>query len=196
MRNVKYWSFVGWLFLISCGERTTNQSFWNSTTGTYTIPSLEICYTVPTDVANWAVADMNDSALEIKFCGVDNSTAICLVIVEPNSGPKSVSELDSVEIKDILREIICQSPTGHVVGFNPSLEKRQCAGSESWNFRADISIVNFGDTVEVSYVGHIFDCPNRKIAGIVSIVPTEVLDSIGLQTMDKYFDGVNRIANN
>ncbi|MCH5334916.1 MAG: hypothetical protein J1D86_03815 [Alistipes sp.] len=193
---MKYWYLVGLMFLISCGARKTNQSFWDDTTGTYIMPSLELSYTVPTDVGNWAIAEMDGSVPEIKFCGVDTSTDICIVIVEPDSGLRSVSELDSVKVKDILREIICQSPTGHILQFCPKMERGLYAGSGSWDFRTDISIVSLRDTVDVSYTGHIFDCPNRKVAGIVSIVPTEILDSVGLQTMYRYFDGVSRIANN
>ena len=195
MKKLKYWSVVGLMFLISCSELKTNQSFWDDTTGTYTIPSLELSYTVPTDVEYWAVADLDDTTPKIKFCGVDTSTDICIVIVEPNSELRRVSELDSVKVKDILREIICQSPTGHILRFSPKIERGLYAGSGSWDFRADISLVSMRDTVEVSYIGHIFDWLNKKVVGIVTIVQTEVIDSIGLQTIDSFFDGVSRIVN-
>ena len=190
MKNMKYWSLVILMFLISCGSKKTNQSFWDDTTGTYTIPSLAISYTVPTDVEYWAIADMDGLTPEIKFCGVDNSSDVCIVIVEPDSTLKSIAELDSVKINDILREIICQSPTGEILQFTSTIQPGQYIGTDSWDFRVDISIADNCNAVDVSYIGHIFDCPNRKVAGIVSIVPTIALDSTGLQTMDKYLNGV------
>lgn len=196
MRNTSWWVIVGLLFSVSCGGKKSQQPFWNSTTGMYIIPSLGISYIVPSDVENWAIADIDGSVPEIKFCGVDYSTDICIVIVEPDSRLKNVTELDSAKVRNILREIICQTPTGHILRFEPNLERSRYADSESWHFRADISIANHSDTVEISYLGYIFDCPNRKVAGIVSIVPDGVLDSVGVQIMDKYFDGMGFIMNN
>lgn len=196
MRNTSWLGVLGLLFLVSCGGEKAQRSFWDGTAGMYTIPSLGISYTVPSDIENWAIADIDGSVPKIKFCGMDHSTGICIVIVEPDSRLKSVAELDSVKVGDILREIICQTPAGHILRLDPNLERSRYADSESWHFRTDITIANNSDTVEISYLGHIFDCPNRKVAGIVSIVPTEVLDSVGVQTTDKYFDGVNLIMNN
>lgn len=196
MRNISWWGIVGLLFLVSCVGGKAQQSFWDNKTGMYIIPWLGISYTVPSDIENWAIADIDSSVPKIKFCGMDHSTGICIVIVEPDSRLKSVTELDSVKVRNILREIICQTPTGHILQLDPNLERSRYADSESWCFRTDISIANNSDTVKISYLGHIFDCPNRKVAGIVSIVPTEVLDSVGVQTTDKYFDGMNLIMNN
>lgn len=196
MKKVKCLVIVWALMLIACGGKNTSQSNWDDTTGTYTIPSLELSYTVPTDVENWAIADIDGSIPEIKFCGVDNSTDICITIIQPDSTLKSVAELDSVKVNNILRKIICQAPAGEILRFTPTVKLGQYIGSGSWNFRVDISIASNWNTVDVSYAGHIFDCTNKKVAGIVSIIPTEMLDSIGLQTIDRYFDGVSRIANN
>ena len=196
MRNTGRWGIVGLCFLISCGGKNAQQSFWDNITGTYTIPSLGIRYTVPSDIENWAIADIDGAVPKIKFCGMDPSTDMCIAIVEPDNSLKSVTELDSVKVTDIFREIICQTPTGHILRLNSNLERSRYADSENWRLRADISVVNNSDTVEISYLGYIFDCSNRKIAGIVSIVPTEVLDSVGMQTMDKYFDGIHFIMNN
>lgn len=191
MRNVKYCVLILALFLGSCGGQDPGSSSWNSMTGTYTIPSLGISYTVPSAVENWAIADTDGSVPAIKFCGVDHSTGICVVIVEPDRRLKSVTDLDEDKALGILREISCQSPAGRILRFEPSVEKRRYADSEHWRLRADITIATDSDTVGISYVGNIFDCPNRRVAGIVSIVPSGVYDSVLVQTVEKYFEGVS-----
>ena len=195
MINVKHLSLIV-LSLISCGRQTSNTSFWNSTTGTYTIPSLEICYTVPSDVENWAIANIDSSIPEIKFCGVDNSTGVCIVIVEPDNTINSVAELDSVKIRNILHEIICQSPSGRILRFNPVIQRHRYAGSDSWRFNADIAIVNDVDTAFVSYSGYLFDCLNQKVAGIVSVSSTDIFESSDTNVLDKYFLGLHHLENN
>lgn len=195
MRNTSWLGVLGLLFLASCGGEKAQRSFWDGTAGMYTIPSLGISYTVPSDIENWAIADIDGSVPKIKFCGMDCSTDICIVIVEPDGRLKSVTELDSVKVGDILREIVCQTPAGYILRFDPNLKRSRYADSESWHFRADVSVANQSDTVEISYLGHIFDCPNRKVAGILSIVQTDALDSVGVHTVDKYFDGMNFVMN-
>ena len=101
------------MFFSLVRRKNAQHSYWDSITGMYTIPSLGISYTVPSDIENWAIADINGSVPKIKFCGMDHSTGICIVIVEPDNRLKSVTELDSVKVRDILCEIICQTPTGH-----------------------------------------------------------------------------------
>lgn len=190
MTNAKYLVLVGLLSGMSCSRKTINPSYWDKNTGTYTIPSLEIGYTVPSAVEHWAIAHIDGSIPEIKFCGVDNSTGVCIVIVEPDKAIRSVAELDSVKVRNILREIICQSPNGRILRFNPTIRKCRYAESDSWTFNADISITNDADTAFISYSGYLFDCRNKKIAGIVSVAPVDT------NVLDHYFSGLYHLGNN
>lgn len=195
MRTIKYAGLVVVLSLLACGRKTASSS-WDSITGTYTIPELEISYTIPSAVENWAIANIDGLVPEIKFCGVDNSTDVCIVIVEPESAIKCVEELDSTKVRTILHEIIGQSPSGRILQFNPILQRGRYADSDSWGFKADISIANDADTAFVSYSGYLFDCRNQKVAGIVSVAPTEVFASAEADVLESYFAGLNHLERN
>lgn len=177
-----------WILAPSC-KSPSDQSVWDSTAGTYTIPSLQITYAIPTEVGDWAVADFDRSVPELKFCGVDNNSVICILIVEPNKVER-VRELNTKKVWALLYEMICQSSVGPVLRFNPDIEKERYLDADSWKFRTDVLIASDCDTVGVTYAGYFFESPNRKTVGILSIVPTSVLDSTGTQILDKYFEGV------
>ena len=194
MKIMKEWILVVvGFFILASGCKSTEQAVWDNMAGTYTIPSLKIVYVVPTEVENWAVADLGHAIPEIKFCGVDNSAVICVLILEPGL-VKSVKEMNAAKVWKLLYEMICQSSTGCVLQFNPDIGQEKYRNLDSWKFRTDVLIANGCDTVGVTYAGYFFDSPNGKMAGIVSIAPTSHLDAVGIQILDKYFDGVRFFA--
>lgn len=183
---MRYWGIIVLLLLVSCKKR----NFWDETTGTYTIPSLNLSYVVPTNVEYWAIADIDGSIPELQFCGVDATTCVNIVIVKPNIKANSITKLDKPHVEELLYDIICQNPDCKIFGFNPQIEPALYLGTQSWKFMSDVSIEDDKDSVAISYAGYFFNSNNR-VVGIMSIIPTSIRDSLGRNIIDNYFMGLN-----
>lgn len=190
MRNFEYLiCLLGLLLIFACSTKTEQPS-WTEETGVYSIPSIGVDYKVPTDVENWSIARNNENIPEIKFCGIDGLTGVCIAIVTPIDLTKnSVAELDSVEICNVLYKVVGQSYSYDMYEFKPIIQRTIFHDCVTWRFGIDITVTSNTDSIDVSYSGYFFD-NNNTIGIVLIVVPTGVLNEIGSETVEKYLSGL------
>lgn len=175
--------------LSSCASKQDDKTAWDETANCLEIKDAGLNYTPPTDIKHWIIADNENLIPQIKFCGVDTVTRICITIVNPPIGIKEIAEMDSDAVSKSVREITCQYPAESIIKYDTKIEKSLYRGAESWKFISDISVREQFDTIRISNRGYFFDNGN-KIYGIVATIPGLVADKMSDADIEIYLSGV------
>ncbi len=175
--------------LSSCSSKHDDKTAWDETSRCLKIEGTGLCYTPPTDISNWIIADDENLIFQIKFCGVDTVSRICMTVINPETDCDNVAGMDSAAVYKQIREITCQYPSESIIKFDPEIERCVYNGADSWKFTSDISIKEGFDTVSIANHGYFFDCGN-EILGIVATIPGIVADKMSDDDIEKYLSGL------
>lgn len=174
------------VFSISC-NKADKAGHWDEATSTFQLPAAGLSYHLPTPVEHWAIANPDNMPENIKFCGVDSQSGVCVMIIkldERRYGAKAIGELSMQKLQKFVSEISKQ-PDAEAVEMAPLLiEDAEFLGKRAYSFRCDISLKNAEkeiDNMRVTYIGYVFGTDDGPYALVVTSA-AETLRHIGIYT--------------
>ena len=137
----------------------------------------------------WVFMEEASSPQQVEFCVVSQDTGVAAMLCVLDT----LTDVSSALSRDISLPYV-ERIVGGQGAFVRSTEltEGQCAGSAAYKFRCDVSLAdgaNPADTMNVSYVGYLFDHGPRRYA-LVTTVVTDIIDTFSDSALDDVFSGL------
>lgn len=171
---------VLFLCLVSC-KSTSRQGIWDQKSATFLVPDAGIEYHLPSPTENWAIAPGEDLPANIKFCGVETDTRVCVMLIALDGkeyGTGTIQNLTQESIDGFLDNVMRQPDMENIRVDSTSVTYNRI-GTESYHFHRDTSFsdsVNNIKDLKITYSGCIFNA-NDGIYALLLTMPTETSNS-------------------
>ena len=181
--------FVVCLLFVSCTNKAESENASIVKDDTFLIRDLSLVYKLPTDAYKWVIMPKENLKPEIKFCSFETENNICISIVAPDCDNCKFQDLTDSALKDVVRQLIFGDNKDRDILLT-DLHKTVYLNNDSWRFKAVVPFEIDGATVDVAYVGYIFNLEDI-ITCIMVTIPNEQLMNMQPDMLDKYFSALN-----
>lgn len=174
---------------VSCSNKVENENALIAKDDTFYIQDLSLAYKLPTDAYKWVIVPVENLKPEIKFCGFETENNLCISIVTPDCGDCKFHALTYAVLTDVVRQLIFGRDDYREILLK-ELQKGLYLNNDSWRFKTVIPFEMDEATVDVAYLGYIFNTED-VITCIMATLPNEQLMNMQPDMVDKYFSALS-----
>lgn len=189
------WACSSFMFSGCTGRSATlteEPNEWDSVGRVYQMPYNGLEYTLDAD-STMIVADSQNLPEGLDMCVLDTANSICVTIINATKteGIKCpVNKYPKETIENIAYNISRNGEQSEVI-VPGGVTSEKYLGAYAWKFQVDKSVIIDADTMNVKYVGYVFDGASDACIIVLTAPETVCLDSVS-SVAKSYFSKLSK----